>query len=95
MLSSDEEIESDDAGLHPRKRHNTVSMAKILGGIGDALGDKFSVPIQKKEMVVPGSLILPHPPLTGALSTDLGSISMFRSMLGFHGSSSPRRGLQW
>ncbi|CAI9285520.1 unnamed protein product [Lactuca saligna] len=43
-------------------------------------------------MVVPGSSITPPSPLTCALSTGLGSNSMFGSMLGFCGSSSrPKR----
>lgn len=44
---SDEETESDYAGLRPRKVRKTVSIAKLVGGIGDVLGDKFSVPGQK------------------------------------------------
>lgn len=39
-----EETESDDVGLHPHKVHKTVTMTKLLGGIRNVLGDRFSVP---------------------------------------------------
>ncbi|CAI9298674.1 unnamed protein product [Lactuca saligna] len=45
--SSDEETESDDAGLRPRKSHRTVSVASLLGGIEGILGDRFFVPKKK------------------------------------------------
>ncbi|CAI9303881.1 unnamed protein product [Lactuca saligna] len=35
--SSDEVIEFDDVGLHPRKARKTVSVARFLSGIGDIL----------------------------------------------------------
>lgn len=75
-----EVTESDDAGLHPRKMHKTVSVAKLLGGIDNVLGDKFSVPGQKERVVVPSSLVTPPSLLTGSLPVDLG----FGSVLGVH-----------
>lgn len=49
VLSSDEETDSNAVDLCPHKRRNTVFVAKLLGGIGDVLGDKFSVPVQKEK----------------------------------------------
>ncbi|CAI9280661.1 unnamed protein product [Lactuca saligna] len=42
VLSSEEEIESDDVSLHRRKMQNMVSVPNLLGDIGDVLGDGFS-----------------------------------------------------
>ncbi|CAI9291367.1 unnamed protein product [Lactuca saligna] len=53
VLSSDKETESNDAGHCPRKMHKTVSIAKLLGGIDNVLGDRFSMPGQKEKEVVP------------------------------------------
>ena len=43
MPSLDEDTESDDVGLRPRKVRKTVFVTKLLGGVGDVLGDKFYV----------------------------------------------------
>ncbi|CAI9276801.1 unnamed protein product [Lactuca saligna] len=59
-----------------------VSMAKLLGGIGDFLGEKLSVPRHEEIVVVPSSSVTPPSPFTDSLSVDLGSSSMFRSALG-------------
>ncbi|CAI9281465.1 unnamed protein product [Lactuca saligna] len=53
--SSEEEIESDDAGLCPRKARRIVSMARLLGCIGDILSGQFYVPKQREVVVVPSS----------------------------------------
>lgn len=45
---SNEETESDDVGLRPRKVRMTVSLSRLLGSIGDVLGNKFSASVQKK-----------------------------------------------
>lgn len=80
--SSYEEIESDNAGLRPRKWRNTVSVAKLLGGIGDVHGNKFSVPLKKEKVVVPSSTMTPPPLFTSALLIDFGSGSMFGDVMG-------------
>ncbi|CAI9298478.1 unnamed protein product [Lactuca saligna] len=54
VASSDEETESDEAGLHPCKAHRTVSVARLLGGIWDIIGSQFVVP-KLREVVVPSS----------------------------------------
>lgn len=41
-------------GLHPRKAHRTVSVARLLGRIGDILDGQFSVP-EQREVVIPSS----------------------------------------
>lgn len=39
--ASDEETESNDVGLHPRKVRKTMSVTKLFDGIRDVLGDRF------------------------------------------------------
>ncbi|CAI9297974.1 unnamed protein product [Lactuca saligna] len=75
-VGSDEETESDDACLYPRKMHKTVSVAKLLGGIDDVLGDRFFVPGQKEKEVVPSSSMTPPFPFIGLLSIDIDSGSV-------------------
>ncbi|CAI9272974.1 unnamed protein product [Lactuca saligna] len=41
--SSNKETKSDDVGLHPRKVCRTVSKSRLLGSIGDVLGNKFLI----------------------------------------------------
>ena len=43
VSSSDEEIESDDAGLRPRHARRNVYVVRPLGGIGGILRGQFSV----------------------------------------------------
>ena len=76
VSSSDKETESDDASLRPRKARRTVSMAKLLGGIGGVLGDQFYVPEQKEIVVVPNSPEASPSPFVGSLLVNLGSDSM-------------------
>ncbi|CAI9294038.1 unnamed protein product [Lactuca saligna] len=85
VSSSDEETESDEASLHPRKTYKTVFVAKLLGGIGDVLGEKFYVLRQKGRMVVPSSSLTPPSPFTGSFPVDLRFGSVFGGV-----SSSPK-----
>lgn len=86
--SSDEETKSNDSGLHPRKMHKTVSMAKLLGGIGDVLGDMFFVPGQKERVLVPSSSVTPPSPFTGSFPVDIGFVFVFGGASGTPGGSS-------
>lgn len=88
VLSSDEETESDKAGLHPHKMRKTVSVPKLLGGIGDVLSNKFVVTGKKEIVVVPSSLKASPSPFTGSLSVDPGSNSVLGGALGVSGDSS-------
>ncbi|CAI9279784.1 unnamed protein product [Lactuca saligna] len=92
MLSLDKETESDVAGLRPRNMHQTVSMAKLLGVIGDVLGDRFFIPGRKEKEVVTSSSMTQPFPFTSLLSFDLSFGSVFRSALGSpRGSSQPEK----
>ncbi|CAI9293864.1 unnamed protein product [Lactuca saligna] len=82
--SSDEETESDDAGLRPRKIHKIVSMAKLPGGIDDVLGDKFSVPGQKERVVVSGPSVIQPSPFTSSFPIDIGSGSILGGVYRAH-----------
>lgn len=95
VLSSDEETESDDAGLRPRKMCKTVFLPNLLGGIRDVLGDKFVVPGQKDITVVPSSSKASPSSFTGLLSVDPGSSSVLGGALGVSEDSSPVDNLPW
>lgn len=82
MLSLDEETKSDDMGLRPQKRRNTASMLKLLGGIGDVLGDGFATPGRKEIVVVPSSLETSPSSFIDSLTADRGACSVLGGALG-------------
>lgn len=86
--SSDEETKFDNACLCPPNMCNIVSVFKLLGGIGDVLGDKFFVLGQKEVVVVSSSSMTPPSPFIGSLLVDPGSNFMFGGALGSPGDSS-------
>ena len=51
-------------------------MARLLGGIGGILNDRFSVPEQKEIVVVPNSPEVSSSPFAGSPLVNLGSSSM-------------------
>ncbi|CAI9272063.1 unnamed protein product [Lactuca saligna] len=75
--SSDEETESDDAGLLPRRARRTVSLTRLVGGIRGVLSDRFSVPEQKEIVVVPGSTEASPFPFACSPLVNLDTDSMF------------------
>ncbi|CAI9300267.1 unnamed protein product [Lactuca saligna] len=85
VLSSDKETESDNVGLHPRKRQNTVFVPKLLGVIGDVLGDGFSAPGWKEIVVVPSSSKTSPSPFIDLLTTDPSVCSVLGGALGVSG----------
>ncbi|CAI9270839.1 unnamed protein product [Lactuca saligna] len=87
--SSDEETESDDAGLHPRKACRTVSVAMLLGDIGGILNGKFYVHGLEEVVVVPSFLESSSSPSAGSPLVNHGYGSMFGVA-----SSSPRGSFQ-
>ncbi|CAI9291816.1 unnamed protein product [Lactuca saligna] len=89
VMSSEEETKSYDVGLRPRKMCNTVSVAKLLGGIGDVLGYKLSMLGQKEKVVVPSSLKKPHSMFIGSLQFILVLVPCLGGILGVSGDSSP------
>lgn len=76
ISSSDEETESDDAGLRSHKPFKTVSVARLLGSIRDILGGQFSMPKQKGIVVVPSSPKASPLTIFGSPLVDHGSGSM-------------------
>ncbi|CAI9260213.1 unnamed protein product [Lactuca saligna] len=77
VLSSDEETESDDAGLRPRKARRIVYVARLLGDTGGILGGQFSVPEKKEVVLVPSSPKASPSPSTSSpmVSPGFGSMS--------------------
>ena len=80
--SSDEETESDDVGLRPRKVHMIVSTSRLLGSIGDVLGSTVPASMQRNKVVIPNS-VMSHPlSFTTTSPIDLRSDSSVGSALG-------------
>lgn len=82
MLSLDEETEYDDMSLRPHKACNTVSLTKLVGGVRDVLGDRFSMLGQKERVLVSSYSMAPTSPLTSSLAIDPSSDFMFGDALG-------------
>lgn len=93
VSSSDKETESDDVGLYLRKERRIVSMSRFLGSIGDVLGNKFSMSVQKNKVVIPDSAT--SPPLSFSTSSpiNLSFESTFGSALGSPGVPFSQRSL--
>ncbi|CAI9290262.1 unnamed protein product [Lactuca saligna] len=82
---SNEETKFHDVGLHPRKVHRTVSMARLLGSIRDFLGNNFESSVQKDKAVIPDFATSPPLSFTTTFPIDLSSDSTFGSALGSPG----------
>ncbi|CAI9296456.1 unnamed protein product [Lactuca saligna] len=89
VLSSNEETEYFDVSLRPHKRRNTMSIPKFLGGIGDVLGDGFSVLGRKEIVVVLSSSKTSPSSFIDSLMAYLGACSVLRGALGVSGGSPP------
>ena len=85
--SLNEETESNDVCLRPRKVRMTVSMSGLLGRMGDVLGNKFSASVQKNKVAIPDSATSPPPTFAIVSPIDLRSDSTFGSALGSPGGS--------
>ena len=85
LLSSDQETESDDVGLRPRKRRNIVYVPKLLGSIGDVLSNGFAKPGRKEIVVVPNSSEISTSLFIHSLTTDPSTCSVLGGALGMSG----------